>query len=71
MVFGSLHTLFILMVAIGATISGWIVTIQVRRRIRKALGKKASDLELVSLRTWMQVEEAEKKKQENLPIRPR
>ncbi|PYP83556.1 MAG: hypothetical protein DMG65_24150 [Candidatus Angelobacter sp. Gp1-AA117] len=68
---GSFHELYLLAMAIALTVSGWIVTIRVRRRIRKALGRKATDLELVSLNTWMQVDEAEKKKRENLPIHPR
>jgi len=33
-----------------------------RRRARKALGRKILDGELTSINTWMEVEEAEKRK---------
>ena len=68
---GTLHTLVLLGMMIAITISGWIITIRVRRRMRKALGKKASDLELASLKTWMQVEETEERKRQSSPINPR
>ena len=53
---------------IALTVSGWIVTKQVRRRMQKSLGREASDLELASLKTWMKVEEAE---QESEAIHPK
>ncbi len=68
---GSLHVLVLICVAIGGTVSGWIVTVQVRRRIKKSLGRRASDLDMVSLQTWMQVEEAEQRREESGPIHPR
>jgi len=58
-------------IIIGTTVSGWIVTVQMRRRMKKSLRRNATDLELVSLNTWMRVEEAELKNQENQPIHPR
>jgi hypothetical protein len=56
---------------IALTVSGWIVTKQVRRRMQKSLGRSASDLELASLNTWMRVEEAEQREKESGPIHPR
>jgi len=34
-------------------------------------GKKATDLDLVSLKTWMHVDETEQKNKESQPIHPR
>lgn len=57
---------------IAVTVSAWIVTRQVRLRMRKSLwGKHQSDLELASLKTWMKVEEAEQREKETSPIHPR
>jgi hypothetical protein len=57
--------------AIWITLSGWIVTLRARRRMKKSLGRKATDLELASLNTWMRVEEAEQREEESGPIHPR
>lgn len=57
--------------AIWTTISGWIVTLRTRRRMKKSLGRNASDLELASLKTWMCVEETEQRDKESRPIHPR
>jgi len=56
---------------IAVAVSGWIVTRQVRRRMKRSLGRSASDLELASLKTWMKVEEAEQQEKESSPIHPR
>jgi hypothetical protein len=56
---------------IALIVSGWIVTKRVRRRMKKSLGRKATDLELASLKTWMRVEEAEQREKESGPIHPR
>jgi hypothetical protein len=69
--FSSISTLYVLSFAIALTVSGWIVTIRVRRRMKKSLGRKATDLELASLKTWMKVEEAEQREKESGPIHPR
>lgn len=53
---------------IALTVSGWIVTKQVRSRMQKSLGRKPADLELASLKTWMRVEEAEQRDKESSPI---
>jgi len=49
-------------ILIVTTISGWITAYRMRRRARKALGRKILDGELTSINTWMEVEEAEKRK---------
>jgi hypothetical protein len=69
--FDAIGTLYILVAVIAATVSGWIVTMQVRRRMKKSLGRKATDLELASLSTWMKVEETEQREKESGPIHPR
>lgn len=57
--------------AIWITVSGWIVTLRAQRRMKKSLGRKATDLELASLKTWMRVEEAEQRDRESSLIHPR
>lgn len=69
--FSSISTLYVLGFAITLTVSGWIVTVRARRRMKKSLGRKATDLELASLKTWMRVEEAEQRDKESGPIHPR
>jgi hypothetical protein len=49
--------------AIWLTISGWIVSLRARRRLKKSLGRKATDQELASLTTWMAVEETEQREE--------
>jgi hypothetical protein len=68
--FDVIGTLYVFGAIIALTVSGWIVTIQVRRRMKKSLGRKATDLELASLKTWMKVEEREQQEQESGPIHP-
>lgn len=53
---------------IALTVSGWIVTKEVRSRMMKSLGRKPADLELASLNTWMKVEEREQQEKESGPI---
>ena len=68
--FDAIDTLYVLAAVIAATVSGWIVTLQVRRRMKKSLGRNATDLELASHKTWMKVEEAEQREKESGPIHP-
>jgi hypothetical protein len=68
--FDVIGTLYVLAAVIAATVSGWIVTVQVRRRMKKSLGRSATDLELASLVTWMKVEETEQREEESRPIHP-
>ena len=69
--FDDLDTLFEFGAVIALTVSGWIVTMRVRRRMKKSLGRRVTDLELASLNTWMRVEEAEQREKESGPIHPR
>jgi len=62
--------LFDFAVVIGMTVSAWIVTRQVRLRMSKTLGKTPSDLEMASLKTWMQVDEAEQQDKQRSSIHP-
>src|SRR5512140_2714992 len=48
-------------VIIFTAVSGWIVGVRMRRRARRALGRNVSDGELVSLNTWMEVQDAERR----------
>jgi hypothetical protein len=53
----------LMIVAIAVTtIAGWITAIGLRRKVRRALGKEATDTELTSFDTWMKVDEAEERK---------
>jgi hypothetical protein len=70
MMFDAIGTLYVLAAVIAATVSGWIVTMQVRRRMKRSLGRSATDLELASLTTWMKVEETEQREEERRPIHP-
>ena len=54
--------LYFIVFMIGSSISAWITAIKMKRKIRKTLGRPASDTELTSLNTWMQVEEKERRK---------
>jgi len=69
--FDAIDTLIGFVAVIALTVSGWIVTMRVRRRMKKSLGRRATDLELASLNTWMRVEEAEQREKESGPIHPR
>jgi len=69
--FDAIDTLIGFAAVIALTVSGWIVTMRVRRRMKKSLGRRATDLELASLNTWMRVEEAEQREKESGPIDPR
>jgi uncharacterized protein YneF (UPF0154 family) len=66
-VIGTMYTVSVIIVM---AISGWWVTRQVRRRMKKTLGRNPSDLELASLKTWMQVEQDEQVREASKPIHP-
>jgi hypothetical protein len=44
------------------TVSAWVTAYRMRRRMKKALGRKPVGAELTSISTWMQVGEAEQRK---------
>jgi hypothetical protein len=57
------YQILILAVILGVTtVSAWIAAFRMRRRIKGALGRNAKGAELTSLRAWMDVNEAEKRK---------
>ena len=56
----NLFTLVVILIV--TTVSAWITALRMRRRIKKALGRPATDAELTSLNTWMKVDEAERRK---------
>jgi hypothetical protein len=58
-------------VVIVTTISGAILAVRMRRRMRRSLGRHASSLDLVSFRTWNEVEKAEQEKAASEPLHPR
>ena len=58
-------------VVIVTTISGAILAVRMRRRMRRSLGRRASSLDLVSFRTWNEVEKTEQEKAASKPLHPR
>ena len=59
---GSIKTLIALIVIAVTTITSWILGVRMRRRIKRTLGIEAkNEMELTSLKTWMDVENAEEK----------
>lgn len=48
-------------VAIVTAISAWITGVKMRRRMRRTLGREVSDGELISITTWMKIEEEEER----------
>ncbi len=47
--------------------AAWIIGIQMRRRIKKDLGRKATKADLSSIDTWMKVDQAEEQKKSIKP----
>lgn len=68
---GSIRLLIALTIIAFTTISGWIVAFQMRRRMKRTLGRKVTDTELVSLTTWMKVADQEERDQQNRPVIPK
>ena len=54
----------------NASIEVWIVTRRVRKRMRSTMGRTPTSLEMASLKTWMQVEQDEKRQETAKPIYP-
>jgi len=57
-------------VIIISVVSAWITGVRMRRKIRKDLGRKATNLDLTSIDTWMKVDEVEERKKGNRPLDP-
>jgi hypothetical protein len=49
-------------VIIISVVSAWITGVRMRRKIRKDLGRKATDADLTSIDTWMKVDEVEEER---------
>jgi hypothetical protein len=60
-----------LLYVIGSTISAWITGLLMRRRMRRAMGRKVSDRELTSINAWMSDKEVERQFDESKPITPK
>jgi len=59
---GSVKVAAGLVVIAVTTIASWILGVRMRRRIKRALGiTPGNEMELTSLKTWMNVENAEEK----------
>jgi len=55
-------------IIVYSSVTAWIIGIRMRRKIRKDLGRKATDADLTSIDTWMEVEAAEERKKQNKPL---
>jgi hypothetical protein len=55
-------------VIIYSSVSAWIIGIRMRRKIRRNLGRKATEADLTSVDTWMDVETAEERNKRNKPL---
>ena len=53
-----------------SVVSAWITGVRMRRKIKKDLGRKATDADLTSIDTWMKVDEVEEQKKRNRPLGP-
>ena len=60
--------LYILILIIVVTaIPAWITAVRMRRKVANSLGRKATNADLTSMNTWMQVEETKKIDEELKP----
>jgi hypothetical protein len=61
--------IIVLIILVGSSvISAWVVGLQMRRKIRKDLGRKATEADLSSIETWMKVDEVEERKEQTKPL---
>jgi ribose/xylose/arabinose/galactoside ABC-type transport system permease subunit len=51
--------LFLITLIVVSTVAASISAIRMRRRIRRALGSNATEVELTSISAWMKVDQAE------------
>ena len=54
-----------------STIDTWITTWVVRRRMRRALGRRVTDSELTSISAWMTAVDNEERTEQSRPINPK
>jgi len=52
------------------TVSALIAGIRMRLKIKRDLGRKATEADLASINTWIKVEEAEQQTKRNTPLKP-
>jgi hypothetical protein len=57
-----MRLLIYLVIGLVITISGWITTYRLRKRMRLALGRDVTSAELTSISTWMEVEDQEERR---------
>jgi hypothetical protein len=57
--------LFWIVIITVTTLTGWIARLRARRRVKKALDKPVSDVELTSLSLWMKVEDDDERNRES------
>ncbi len=61
--------LYILIIVIVVTaIPAWITASRMRRKVTNTLGRKATDADLTSMTTWMQVAQSEKSDEIKSPL---
>ena len=61
---GSIKTLAMLVVIAVTAITSWMLGVRMRWRIKKTLGiEVTNEMQLTSLKTWMDVENVEEKNQ--------
>jgi len=58
----------IAVVIIYLSVSAWIIGIRMRRNIERDLGRKATEADLTSIDTWMEVDAAEERNKEKKPL---
>jgi hypothetical protein len=60
------------LIAILASVTTWMVGMHMRRRIRRATGRRAaSEADLTSLTLWMEVDKIEEQRKLSDPIEPK
>lgn len=52
------------------TVWAWITGIRMRLKIKKDLGRKATDADLTSIDTWIKVDETEQQNKQKGPLKP-
>jgi hypothetical protein len=55
-------------IIVYSSVSAWIIGIRMRRKIRRDLGRKATEADLTSIDTWMEVEAVEERNKEKKPL---
>src|SRR5271169_1855552 len=59
---------FVTVIIIYSSVSAWIIGVRMRRKIKRDLGRKATEADLTSIDTWMEVDAAEERKKEKKPL---